>query len=273
MTRRCASSCAGPRRLCTTVPPAVGAARDCGAPDTRVRRRIAVPADSPVLESRPALDRGQLPTPWQGSMQRADRIIVGGIALSGIYGLVLLPLFPVLASSHPALLELVRGSPASIVNMGARARIGETSFLLAVVLAVPSVMMFDWLFWWAGRRWGDRVFSWLLGGDSPRNRRRLARMRRLERRFGPLAVVLANILPVPSAVVYAAVGDGGMRLGVFLVLDVLGTLVWTGLLATLGYLIGRGAVDVTYAISHYSLWITLALVAAIVAFRGRRGLR
>ena len=206
-------------------------------------------------------------------MQRADRIIVGGIALSGIYGLVLLPLFPVLASSHPALLELVRGSPASIVNMGARARIGETSFLLAVVLAVPSVMMFDWLFWWAGRRWGDRVFSWLLGGDSPRNRRRLARMRRLERRFGPLAVVLANILPVPSAVVYAAVGDGGMRLGVFLVLDVLGTLVWTGLLATLGYLIGRGAVDVTNAISHYSLWITLALVAAIVAFRGRRGLR
>ena len=218
----------------------------------------------------PRSARAQLPTPWVGPMQRADRIIIGGIALSGLYSLVLLPLFPVLGSSHPALLELVRGSPASIVNMGARARVGETSFLLAVVLAVPSVMMFDWLFWWAGRRWGDRVFHWLLGGQSERNERRLARMRRLERRFGPFAVVLANILPVPSALIYAAVGDGGMRLGVFLVLDVLGTLLWTGLFATLGYEIGRGAVDVTNAISHYSLWITLALIVAIVAFQSRR---
>src|SRR2546423_681261 len=124
--------------------------------------------------------------------------------------------------------------------------------------------------WPSLRKRRARVFAWLLGGKSPRNRRRLARMRRLEQRFGPLAVVLANILPVPSALVYAAVGDGGMRLGVFLILDLLGTMVWTGLLATLGYLIGRGAVDVTNAISHYSLWITLALIAAIVALQGRR---
>jgi membrane-associated protein len=203
-------------------------------------------------------------------MERADRIIVGGIVLSGVYNLVLLPLFPVLGASHPELVELVRGSPASIVNMGARARIGETSFLLAVLLAVPSIMMFDWLFWWAGRRWGDRVFMYLLGGDTPRNRRRLARVHRLERRFGPLAVVLANILPIPSVLIYAAVGDGGMRLWVFLGLDVLGTLLWTGLFATLGYEIGRSAVDVTNAISHYSLWITLALIVGIIVVQQRR---
>jgi membrane protein DedA with SNARE-associated domain len=213
--------------------------------------------------------RAGLPTPWQGRMERADRIIVGGIALSGIYSLALLPLFPVLGSSHPALVEILRGSPAAIVNMGARASIGQTSFLLAVVLAVPTVMMFDWLFWWAGRRWGDRVFVWLLGGESERNRRRLARMRWLERRIGPFAVVLANILPIPSALIYAAVGDGGMRLGVFLVLDLIGTLLWTGLFATLGYELGRGAVDVTDAIAHYSLWITLGLIAAVIVFQAR----
>src|SRR3979490_2142878 len=108
-------------------------------------------------------------------MQLADRIIVIGIAVAGLYGLLLLPLFPLLGSSHPALLELVRGSTASIVNMGARAGVGQTSFALAVLLGVPSVMMFDWLFWWAGRRWGDRVFVWLLGGDNEKTKRRLAR--------------------------------------------------------------------------------------------------
>ncbi len=204
-------------------------------------------------------------------MQRADRIIVGGITVAGLYSLVLLPLFPLLGSSHPALLELVRGSTASIVNMGARASVGQTSFALAVLLGVPSVMMFDWVFWWAGRRWGDRVFVWLLGGETPRAKRRLARVHRLERRFGPLAVVLADILPVPSALVYAAVGDGGMRLGTFLVLDLLGTLLWTGLLATLGYELGQRAVDVTDTIAHYSLWATLALIVVVTIVQGARG--
>jgi membrane protein DedA with SNARE-associated domain len=204
-------------------------------------------------------------------MQRADRIIIGGIAAAGLYGLVLLPLFPLLGSTHPALLELVRGSTASIINMGARARVGETSFALAVLLGVPSVMMFDWLFWWAGRRWGDRVFVWLLGRDDAKAERRLARLHAYERRFGPVAVVLAPMLPLPSALIYAAVGDGGMRLGTFLVLDVIGTVLWTGLLATLGYELGQRAVDVTDAIGRYSLWATLALVVAVIAVQAARG--
>jgi membrane protein DedA with SNARE-associated domain len=85
-----------------------------------------------------------------------------------------------------------------------------------------------------------------------------------------LAVVLANVLPIPSPLIYAAVGDGGMALPVFLVLDVAGTLLWTGLLATLGYELGQSAVDVTDAIAHYSLWATLALVAALISVQAVR---
>jgi membrane-associated protein len=203
-------------------------------------------------------------------MQLADRIIVGGITVAGLYGLVLLPLFALLGSSHPALLELVRGSTAAIVNMGARASVGQTSFALAVLLGVPSVMMFDWLFWWAGRRWGDRVFIWLLGRNDEKAKRRLARVHWFERRFGPLAVVLAPVLPIPSPLIYAAVGDGGMRLATFLALDVTGTVLWTALLATLGYQRGQRAVDVTDAIAHYSLWATLALVAAVITVQAAR---
>jgi membrane-associated protein len=198
-------------------------------------------------------------------MRHADRVIVAGIAIAGLYSLVLLPLFPALSSSHPATLEVLRPSTASIINMGARAGVGQTSFVLAVLLGVPSLMMFDWLFWWAGRRWGDRVFLWLLRGDGERARRRLTRLHRLERRFGPWAVVLAYVLPIPSTLIYAAVGDGGMRLPTFLALDVLGTLLWTTLLATLGYELGQGAVDVTDVIAHYSLWVTLALIATAIA--------
>ena len=123
--------------------------------------------------------------------------------------------------------------------MGARASVGQTSFALAVLLGVPSVMMFDWLFWWAGRRWATACSSGCSAATTPRAKRRLARLHTVERRFGPLAVVLAPVLPIPSPLIYAAVGDGGMRLATSPVLDVAGTLLWTGLLATLGYELGQ----------------------------------
>ena len=222
-------------------------------------------SDPPVPPERTA----RQPLPWQGRPERADLIIFAAIMVSGLLPLVLLPLVPALVSSHPALLEALRGSTASIINMGARARIGETSLVLAIVLGVPSLMMFDWAFWWAGRRWGDSVFVWLLGGSSPKTEQRLARLHRLERRFGPVAVVLAYVLPIPSALIYAAVGDGGMRLKVFLVLDLMGTLLWTGLLAGAGYGFGQDAVDVANAMSHYGLWLALVLIV-VVAVQVRR---
>jgi membrane protein DedA with SNARE-associated domain len=225
--------------------------------------RLRVPS-TPSSDPQPA-DQPRSPLPWSGKAQRDDRIIISLIALAGVLQFALWPLVPALVESHPALLELIRGSTASIINMGARARIGETSIVQAILLAIPSLMMFDWVFWWAGRRWGDAVFVWLTGGPGPRTEKRLARLHWLESRFGPFAVVLAYFLPVPSVLVYAAVGDGGMGLATFLALDVLGTLLWTGLLATLGYELGQGAVDVTNAIGRYSLWVTLGIVAVVMA--------
>jgi membrane-associated protein len=208
--------------------------------------------------------------PWTGKPAREDKVILAAFAASAILPLALMPLVPLLVASHPALLELIRGSTPSIINMGARARIGEASIIAAALLAVPSLMMFDWAFWWAGRRWGDRVFVWLLGGPSPRTERRLARLHRLEARFGPFALVLVYFVPVPAALVYAAVGDGGMRLWVFLVLDALGTLLWTSLLAFAGWELGQAAVDVADEVAKYGLWVTIGLVVAITLWRSFR---
>jgi membrane protein DedA with SNARE-associated domain len=52
-----------------------------------------------------------------------------------------------------------------------------------------------------------------------------------------------------------------MRLVTFLILDLIGVLLWAGLLAGLGYQLGHGAVVAARTVSRYSLWFTIGLVA------------
>jgi membrane-associated protein len=209
---------------------------------------------------------------WEGRGERADHLLLAGLAFSGIYALALLPAVPALVGSHPLLLELLRGSMASMITMGGLARLGEASLIVAVLAGVPAYMAFDWLYWWAGCRWGPRAMDHLLGHPEKAERRR-ARLHRATERFGVAAVPLSPFLPVPSALIYAAAGLGGMRLHVFLLLDLIGSLLWAAVMVGLGYALGQEAVDVAHAITRYALWLTIAMVVVIIALQVRQSRR
>jgi len=213
--------------------------------------------------------------PWGHTAGRADKVIVALLALYVAYSLVLWPLVPALIGSHPLLLEILSGSTLAEVTVGAHSRLGEVPLWFAVAAGLPATMIFDWVFWWAGRRWGDRALHLLLGrGSSPRSvARREARAVRLERlaeRYGPAGVVLAYYLPLPTVLIYAAAGLSGMRLRTFLVLDLLGTLLWVGPAVGLGYAIGKPAVDVVHRIDHYSTLLTIVVVLVVIGAQARR---
>jgi membrane-associated protein len=217
----------------------------------------------------------RLPMPWGETAGRADTAIALLIGLCVVYSLVLWPLVPALIGSHPLLLEIVSGSTLAEVTVGAHSRLGELPLWFAVVAGVPGSMMFDWVFWWAGRRWGDRALHLLLGRDPSQRgvARRDARSARLERmgeRIGPVAVVLAYYLPLPSLLIYAAAGLSGMRLRTFLALDVVGTLLWVGPIVGLGYAIGKPAVDVVDRVDHYSTLLTIVVVLVVIGVQARR---
>jgi membrane protein DedA with SNARE-associated domain len=173
------------------------------------------------------------------------------------------------------LLEVLTGSTLAEVTVGAHSRLGELPLWVAVVAGVPGTMMFDWVFWWAGRRWGERALHLMLGRDSsPRGRARRevrsARLEQLAERFGPSAVVMAYYLPLPSLLVYVAAGLSGMRLRTFLVLDAVGTLLWVGPVVGLGYAIGQPAVDVVHRLDRYSLLLTIVVVAVVLGVQVKR---
>ena len=217
----------------------------------------------------------RVPLPWGETAGRSDIALALLIGLYVAYSLALWPLVPALIGSHPLLLEIVSGSTLAEVSVGAHSRLGELPLWFAVVAAVPGTMMFDWVFWWAGRRWGDRALHLLLGRDSsPRGvakrEARAARLEQMAERFGAAAVVLAYYLPLPTVLIYVAAGLSGMRLRTFLVLDAVGTLLWVGPVVGLGYAIGKPAVDVAHRIDHYSTLLTIVVVLVLIGVQARR---
>jgi len=215
--------------------------------------------------------------PWHGRPERADTAIMVLLAVYAAYSLALWPLVPALIGSHPLLLEIISGSALAEVTVGAHSRLGELPLWWAMVAGVPCSLAFDWIFWWAGQRWGDRALHLVLGRDSsPRGiatrEARSARVERLAGRFGPAAVVLAYYLPVPSVLIYVAAGLSGMRLRTFVALDAIGTLLWAAPIVGLGYAIGKPAVEVVDRIDHYSTLLAVAVVVVVIVVRRRRAL-
>jgi membrane-associated protein len=215
-----------------------------------------------VTDEGAATPRETAGAPWEGRPERTDLVLFGLFMLSGIYNLALLPATPSLVGTHPVLLELIRGSWTAMVTMGALARTGHASLVVAVVAAIPGLMMFDWVYWWAGRRWGRRALD-IFMGNHPKAAKRTARLERLIHRFGWLAIVIAYFQPVPNVLIYAAAGWTRMRLRTFLLLDLIGSLLWIALCVGLGYAIGQRAVDVAKGISRYALYLTIVLIVVV----------
>ncbi len=180
-----------------------------------------------------------------------------------------LPASPSLLGRNPVLLEALRASTAAMVAGGAFARVGRASLALALLAPLLTLMASDPFVWWAGRLWGPDVGR-LIGGTSPRARRRTERALGFLERYDSWAIVFAYLLPVPSALIYAGAGWTGMSLRRFLALDLAGTLLWIVLVVGLGYAIGHPAVHVATLIGRYSLYIAGGLIVAVVLWSALR---
>jgi membrane protein DedA with SNARE-associated domain len=200
--------------------------------------------------------------PWLGKPRTADILCWAGIVLSGLFYWTLLPLRVSLIGTHPVVAEVLNGSTESIISAAAFARAGDGTLAVVLLAAIPGLMKFDILYWWAGRLWGERFLMALPG--NKRVAKSMERVRRSGRKFTWPAVLVSSFLPIPRAIIFVIVGWAGMRLVTFLVLDLIGVLLWAGLLAGLGYALGHSAVVAAKTVSHYSLWFTIGIVALTV---------
>ena len=247
-----------------------GARANAGnAPDPIYRDHVDEQAEPAGESARPQSAAWDDPrVPWTGRPQRVDVLCWAAIVLSGIYYWAMLPFRAELVGTHPVLGELLNGSTESIIAAAAFARVGHGTLVVVLLAAVPGLMKFDVIYWFAGRLWGERLIL-LLSGKRNRGAKYMSRVQRWGRKFTWPAVLVSQFLPIPTAIIYAVAGWAGMRLVTFLILDAISSLAWAGMLAGLGWELGHHAVVVAEKISHYGLWITIALVVVIVFFQVR----
>jgi membrane protein DedA with SNARE-associated domain len=200
--------------------------------------------------------------PWHGKPRATDIFCWLGIVFSGLFYWVLLPLRLSLVGTHPVMAELLNGGTESIISAGAFARAGDGTLIVAVLAAIPGLMKFDALYWWAGRLWGERFIMALPG--SQRVAKHMGRLQGAGRKFTWPAVVISSFLPIPRAIIYVIAGWAGMRLVTFLILDLIGALLRAGLLAGVGYTLGHHAIVAAKTISQYSWWFTIGIVVLTV---------
>jgi membrane protein DedA with SNARE-associated domain len=196
--------------------------------------------------------------PWQGGATRTDLALTGAFAAVVLLGFAVRPLKPFLIASHPVALQLLSGDLLATGAAAAFARVGEVPLWLVIVAGAIGMAKFDWLVWWAGRRWREGMIRMVA---SPQQARRWAvRAANLNPWVVRVAVFAAVLPGIPAPVIYALAGITGMRLIMFLTVDLAGAVLMTGLVAGLGYASGQHAVDLVLVIDRYASFVSLTLL-------------
>ena len=86
--------------------------------------------------------------PWKHKPTRSDIACLSWMGVATVYGLVLLPLRPVMLGLAPHLLGSL-GYRTGLVMTGALGSIGDAWWPLVMVLGSLMAMKFDWIYWWA----------------------------------------------------------------------------------------------------------------------------
>jgi membrane protein DedA with SNARE-associated domain len=213
-------------------------------------------------EERPWWDDPSLP--WAHEPTRKDIVCWTGIALVGIYSLVMLPLRPVLLGYTPYVLAAVSGSRTAMVMIGALAATGHSWWWLGWLVGTLSVVKFDWVYFWAGKLWGRGLLE-VMTGDSERARRRNERAERFALRWAVPAVLVTYLpIPLPGPIIYATVGTAGMSWRRFLAVDVIAAALAQALYLYLGYRIGEPAVRLVQQYAQYMVWLSVAILVVMV---------
>ena len=221
---------------------------------------IREPASDELPRRRRAPKEPELP-----EIHRADVLCVGPIMANLLYAYLGRPITFWLLDTNLPLLLLIRSSVLALIRAGALVSRGLLPLWLPLTFSLPYLLVDDPFYYWAGRRYGDRLTSYLIEQD-PRWEVRIAKGERLMERFGFWAIIISGVpfVPVPVSVLFFIAGDSRMPIWKFALACVISAEMFVASMVGLGFVLGDAANGVVDQISKYSGYLALASIGLIV---------
>ncbi|MCQ9387052.1 VTT domain-containing protein [Brevibacterium sp. 50QC2O2] len=226
--------------------------------------------------SEPGTTEPQVPSlrdilPWEGKARTGDKVLLGFLIGIPIFYLIMWPLRPMLIAKIPVVFSMVTGAKTVIAGAGAFAAVEGFPLWLVIGAGLIGMMKFDWLWWYAGRRWGDRVVN--MFAQDEKSRKRFHRLKRLPRWVLLTLVFFGRWPGVPGTITWLVTGWSRVSFALFFTMNLLGNLLLAVLVAVIGYEIGQPAVDFLKLVDKYAIWISLAIIVGVTLWSARGTLK
>lgn len=179
--------------------------------------------------------------------------------------LVLAIVFALPALESSAFLGFLFPGETAVLLGGVAASQGHVPWGAVLAAGIGGAILGDALGYLIGRRWGRRVIDSTLGRFI--NERHFDRAERALIRRGGWAVFLGRFTVALRVMIPGLAGMAGMPYRLFATANVLGALVWGGLMVTAGYLAGNAWHTVEHYVTGAGAGLTVGVVAFFVAKR------
>jgi len=160
-------------------------------------------------------------------------------------------------------------APGFLLAAGALAASGRLALLPAIALAVCGCVLADWVWYEAGRTWGDRVVNFI-HRFAPDPKAADRKSRKLFAKHGPPLLVLDKFVPGLDAVVPPLAGSSGTGRFRFLALETFGAILWSTAYAGLGYVFSRDLDRAAAYAGKVGTFLACALLTAVVIYAVRK---
>jgi membrane-associated protein len=137
---------------------------------------------------------------------------------------------------------------------------GQLEILVLLPLLFIAAVLGDNVNYWVGRRLGLSVFQWKFRGKPLVKEEYLVRTEQFFIKYGSFAVVMGRFIPFVRTFTPFAAGIAKMDYRNFIVIDVIGGVLWIGSMMMAGYLLG----EIPWIREHVDL-IAIGIVALSVA--------
>ena len=154
---------------------------------------------------------------------------------------------------------------------GTFAALGALDLWLLVLLLIAAAILGDTVNYWIGARIGPRAFR---GDLKYLKQEHLERTRAFYARHGGKTIIIARFVPIVRTFAPFVAGVGAMRYGWFLAYNVVGAVLWVGLLVLAGYFFGNIPVvreNFTLVIMAIIVISVMPIVVEAVRARARPG--